>query len=302
MIRRRGAFTLIELLVVIAIIAVLIALLLPAVQSAREAARRIQCTNNLKQLGLAMHGYHDINNCLPGVAVTSTVGPVSGPYMAVLPFMEQSNLASAYNFNVAWNAPVNSTVATSRIAAYICPSNPDAFEKPTSGYYASDYTALRTAMKWDLCKSMFEMGAYVGFNAATDGLSNTIMQYESAGRANWYVFKKKNPTNPPWNYYGTADWGTKIEPWAGNVGGGWIFPTVISLDQTGGVPNVVWFVGSSVINVSNWYGNAYSFHPSGVNAGMGDGSVRFVRQQTSVEVLSALTSRDGGEILSSDAF
>jgi prepilin-type N-terminal cleavage/methylation domain-containing protein/prepilin-type processing-associated H-X9-DG protein len=295
------AFTLIELLVVIAIIAVLIALLLPAVQSAREAARRIQCTNNLKQLGLAMHNYHDVNNILPGVAVTSAVGPVAGPYMAILPFIEQTNLTNAYNFNVAWNAPVNSTVATSRVAAFICPSNPDANEKPASGYYASDYAALRTAMKWDACTSMFEMGTYGGFNTVTDGLSNTIMQYESAGRANWYVFGKKNPTNPPWDYYGTAAWGTAIEPWAGNVGGGWIFPTVISFDPAGGI-NVVWFVGSSVMNVSNWYGNAYSFHPGGINAGMGDGSVRFLKQQTAVEVLGALTSRDGGEVISSDAF
>ncbi len=293
----RRAFTLIELLVVIAIIAVLIALLLPAVQSAREAARRVQCVNNLKQLGLAMHNYHDVNNILPGVAVTSPTGPVSGPYVAILPYVEQSSLTNAYNFNVVWNSPVNSTVATSRVAAYICPSNPDASEKPASGYYANDYTTLRTAMRWDIHKALFEMGSYSGFNTATDGLSNTILQYESAGRANWYVFRRKNPTNPPWDYYGSAPWGTAIEPWAGNVGGGWIFPTAISLDPAGGPINVVWFVGSSVMNVSNWYGNAYSFHSGGINAGMGDGSVRFIKEQTPVEVLSGLTSRDGGEII-----
>src|SRR5690606_3978149 len=93
----RGGFTLIELLVVIAIIGVLIALLLPAVQSAREAARRAQCTNNLKQLGLAMHSYHDVNNTLPA----NRVAGAAAPYVAVLPFLEQASLYQSYNFDVS---------------------------------------------------------------------------------------------------------------------------------------------------------------------------------------------------------
>ena len=157
-------------------------------------------------------------------------------------------------------------------------------------------------MNWNAHRSMFEMGKYSSFSTVTDGLSNTIMQYESAGRANWYVYRTKNPTTPPFDYYGTAPWGTKVEPWAGNVAGGWIFPTVVSLNPQGNSVNVTWFVGSSVMNVSNWYGNAYSFHPEGITAGMGDGSVRFLKQQTAVEVLSSLTSRDGGEVISADGF
>lgn len=74
-------------------------------------------------------------------------------------------------------------------------------------------------------------------------------------------------------------------------------PVAVSLSPGGGPVNVVWFAGASVINVSNWNGSPYSFHPGGINAGMGDGSVRFVKEQTAVEVLSGLTSRDGGEIV-----
>ena len=91
---RRPAFTLIELLVVIAIIAVLIALLLPAVQAAREAARRIQCTNNLKQIGLAMHNYHDVNGCLP----PGVKGCCWGSWIVyILPYIEQQNMFNAWN-------------------------------------------------------------------------------------------------------------------------------------------------------------------------------------------------------------
>src|SRR5690242_16965713 len=123
---RRG-FTLIELLVVIAIIAVLIALLLPAVQAAREAARRAQCVNNLKQLGIALHNFHDVNSLLPSSDRPSGATPL--PRIAgitfMLPFMEQANLYNAYNQATNWSSPINSTVVLSKINTLVCPSSPN---------------------------------------------------------------------------------------------------------------------------------------------------------------------------------
>jgi prepilin-type N-terminal cleavage/methylation domain-containing protein len=132
---RRG-FTLIELLVVIAIIAVLIALLLPAVQAAREAARRIQCTNNLKQIGLALHNYHSAVGSFPmgiTVAFSTAYGPGEqswGTWSALslmLPYLEQTNLYNAANFSLCTQLPpgnaINSTVFNANIAAFLCPSD-----------------------------------------------------------------------------------------------------------------------------------------------------------------------------------
>ena len=131
---RRG-FTLIELLVVIAIIAVLIALLLPAVQSAREAARRAQCTNNLKQLGLAAHNYISINNVYPSQSIQNTTTWSWEPswVAAILPMMEQTPMYNAINFNlpmleigfvtpVATGGTANSTAGLATILSLLCPS------------------------------------------------------------------------------------------------------------------------------------------------------------------------------------
>jgi prepilin-type N-terminal cleavage/methylation domain-containing protein/prepilin-type processing-associated H-X9-DG protein len=168
----RRAFTLIELLVVIAIIAVLIALLLPAVQSAREAARRIQCTNNLKQIGLACHNYHQTNDCFPlGVSLNMYSLPPFwraknswGHFGLLLPFLEQQPVYNAANFNwgVEEGSPgsslpidINVTAADSQIPAFLCPSDPRAGnggstsflnsnDKDTSNYYGcvGDTTSL----------------------------------------------------------------------------------------------------------------------------------------------------------------
>ena len=138
--KRRNGFTLIELLVVIAIIAILIALLLPAVQQAREAARRTQCKNNFKQLGIALHNYHDTHKTMPASPVCTTTEGASGRYKQawlgwsglsmLLPYMEQQNIYNRINFNYRWDANIaglstNSTAATrNRIDTFLCPSDP----------------------------------------------------------------------------------------------------------------------------------------------------------------------------------
>src|SRR5436305_4956007 len=140
----RGGFTLIELLVVIAIIAVLIGLLLPAVQKVREAASRISCANNLKQLGLALHTYHDANGSFPPGGVTNDqnvnaagLNTAGGPswLICILPYMEQGNLYQLYNPNVPTEFPENLALRTTPVKPYSCPSDPLANQvlTPASG-------------------------------------------------------------------------------------------------------------------------------------------------------------------------
>ncbi|HET6882441.1 MAG TPA: DUF1559 domain-containing protein, partial [Pirellulales bacterium] len=125
----RKGFTLVELLVVIAIIGILIALLLPAVQAARESARRTQCNNNLKQFGVALHNYHDAFHRLP--ASDSGVWNASGSltntdisdHARLLPYMEQANVYQFVNFNVKWNDPLNVVAAATRVGTFMCPSD-----------------------------------------------------------------------------------------------------------------------------------------------------------------------------------
>lgn len=293
----RGGFTLIELLVVIAIIGILVGLLLPAVQSAREAARRMSCQNNLKQMGLALHNYHDTYNSLPP-GWADWYGVYASPLrstqanVAMLPFLEQGNVEERYDYRVAWDHPNNAPLATMMPAVYACPSTPGAGE-PTGpdGFQTSDYAYTRSASDWFAHQgsehAMFEINKYRNFRDVTDGLSNTILQYESAGRTRSYVYGKE--TAPP------AWWDGSHRSWTACFNASWFYPAEFTLDPNGGEPGVMWFVGSRIINTHNWT-SPYAFHPGGIQISMGDGSVRFLMENVDVEVINAITSINGGEV------
>jgi len=185
--KKRG-FTLIELLVVIAIIAILIALLLPAVQQAREAARRTQCKNNLKQLGIALHNYHDTFNCFPPAHVRTdsawpTVGTVTGwrgfsVHAMLLPYIEQAPLYASMNFNTHFDAAPNTAARRTKLAAFLCPSDtpyPGSADRgnnnypgsmgPSRGQYVTPLGIRNGAFNFDVITRMGDF---------RDGTSNTI--------------------------------------------------------------------------------------------------------------------------------
>ncbi|WZO98419.1 DUF1559 domain-containing protein [Isosphaeraceae bacterium EP7] len=200
---RRG-FTLIELLVVISIIAVLIALLLPAVQSAREAARRIQCTNNMKQIGLAFHNYESANQAFPPTTIlipTATGGPGSwafesswSAFARVAPFLEQTAFFNSINFNLTYSEPPNTTVSNMPLAALTCPADPGSHIDDatlgntgyaTTSYGTSDGDWYVWSVNWGatnsvgpMNKSMFGPNYARSIAMVSDGLSNSLMASE----------------------------------------------------------------------------------------------------------------------------
>jgi prepilin-type N-terminal cleavage/methylation domain-containing protein len=196
--QNRSGFTLVELLVVIAIIGVLVALLLPAVQAAREAARRSQCSNNLKQVAIGYHNYHDTFNKLPRTASIVTnqfqalvagTNPADSNWNAysahtmVLPFIEQKNVYDQLRFD-QWHyenlgaAPTALTVSRTRIKTFICPSDRDHGDQTETGwnnYGVCEGTNLGYNVSANSYNGMFGRARYRGFNDVLDGLSNTIM-------------------------------------------------------------------------------------------------------------------------------
>jgi len=213
---RRAGFTLIELLVVIAIIAVLISLLLPAVQAAREAARRAQCVNNLKQLGLAMHNYESSNGVYPA-AMHGAVGKVYGNftgYTSLLPYLEQTSLHNAFNFNISlfdpgfghyygWSFAAQSTGHATQIGLFLCPSNRGGSElgMSSSGWTipiaaVTDYLFSGGADNYVSApylkmarKGLSGIDVFCRIAEVRDGLSSTMMMGEAAGgnQANRFI-------------------------------------------------------------------------------------------------------------------
>jgi prepilin-type N-terminal cleavage/methylation domain-containing protein/prepilin-type processing-associated H-X9-DG protein len=297
--RHRAGFTLIELLVVIAIIAILIALLVPAVQKVRASAARLQCQNNLKQIGLGMHNYAGTYRGFPPSRTTG--GVVTAPYYpnqhswsaALLPFIEQTAAFNLYTYKANWNAAVNYAAIQTYQPVFSCPSTPNPQRQDmtiASQPVCGDYHAINAIKNFVGVNCFGYVGitnvddprivggmqrdAVTTFAMFTDGTSQTILVAEDAGRSPFFNAKQ-----------------VMFDP----VGkeGGWADPNgAFSIDGSnpdGTVP------GPCSINCSN-NSEVYSFHTGGANVVFGDGSVHFLTSDMNLCVLAALTTRSGGEV------
>lgn len=290
--RLRKGFTLIELLVVIAVIGILVALLLPAVQQAREAARRASCKNNLKQLGLALHNYHDTHRTFPpgylyrpGSSGENVRG--FGWGAMVLPFIEQSNLFNQFNWNVPIFDPVNEPIRMRHLAVFLCPSDPvsaDQFvemgatpERYAMGCYVASFGPPDLDDTQEKRDGMFSRNSRTRISDVTDGTSNTLTAGERV--------------NGPFRRAGSHGVHVTYETtWSGAVRE-WTDPTDdhghMVLFQTGNVPNAP---TSDDRDVSAPHVGVAQFL-------LGDGSVRPIGESVNFAVYQALSTRAGGEVI-----
>jgi len=316
--RRRG-FTLIELLVVIAIIAVLISLLLPAVQSAREAARRAQCLNNFKQIGLALHTYHEIHGVFPPGYVSNyrrdsgdegtaedDIGPGWGWASQILPQLEQSTLYNTINFSLTMTYAANQSAQLTRINTFLCPSDFTPNKVPVrdqtnsqtiytvgTSNYVGVYGTGEIGEAPGRGNGTFFRNSRIAVGQMTDGSSNTVVVGERSCNLSYAT-------------------------WTGRAVGGWLFTTAsfeggtnkfnpdpeesfcmilgpIEFEDEDGLPRTPNFPSAHVEDY-------YSRHPGGVNFLFGDGSVRFVKNSINPQIYASLATRNGGEVISADSY
>lgn len=309
--RKPKGFTLIELLVVIAIIAILIALLLPAVQQAREAARRTQCKNNLKQLGLAIHNYHDTYGCIPIADVNGTVNPVSA-HARLLPYIEQAPLYALVDFNVPYDHANNTIARTTEVQAFRCPSDPTPLPASVGGrnnYYwnAGNGVVMYTSGAAGQPESngvIFHNRKY-RFNDITDGLSNSACMAEKlTGDGSNGISSPKTDTYRPGTYPNTpseaiaqcnaANVTDLSQQGYSNVGGPWL-QQYHSTNQYNHVlpPNgrSCMFPPGRIATTAN------SQHIGGVQILLCDGSARFLSENIDINIWRNVGSINGGEVL-----
>ena len=333
--RKKRGFTLIELLVVIAIIAILIALLLPAVQQAREAARRTQCKNNLKQIGLAMHNYHDVYNMFPVGACarpSATFGmDISiGAFASILPYIEQANLTNLYDDKLSWeqqNSTANPQLAATIIDGYLCPSSTGApaethpflaaypiGQGPSGPVVGSVHYLLSKGATDGWCLTpgadpnigMFGINLQTRFRDITDGSTNTLCVGEgAAGTPYRDVSTKTNPLIPASGPMLVAQGWIVPQPnplaAQGSTGfttAGNFGTTIWTLNQN---PVLETVYDDSDLNNCNSAGdgtsNFRSPHIGGGQFTLGDGSSRFISENIDQNVYNALGTRGNGEVI-----
>lgn len=307
----RSGFTLIELLVVIAIIGILVGLLLPAVQYAREAARRMQCSNNLKQMGLAMHNYESAYKRFPA---GRTLRGLSA-HASLLPYLEQGNVADLIDWNVSWNHADNDLARAAEISIFNCPSDPTV--NVPIGWAPTTYRANQGAgVLWGLAPSdpadvnyglpdpdgVFYFNTYLGFGDITDGASNTAA-FSEHGKGDFSnAIASPNDTFWPQTHPATADEAMRdclaLDPTdlqyqrVSDVGAPWL---------QGYHSTSIYFHVSPPNGRSCMYPpgriatSARSSHTGGVQVTRCDGSVVFVSETVDLDAWRALGTRKGGE-------
>jgi len=363
--RRRYAFphgfTLIELLVVISIIGILIALLLPAVQAAREASRRAQCTNNLKQLALAAHNYESANGCFPMGSVLH-ISTITGNqwigvgnyitshslFVAMLPQLENATLYNAVNFSVNIHLSPNMTIQQTQTNALLCPSDVRAWQIDQPDDWVSDFPTdqMRVAHSsyagctgtwFHMARSPNASPSQAVLSAADNGifyvLSGTRMAEVTDGTSNTFLFgERRLPDATP------QDWMWWYDSWLGSS----LFDTQAPINpwrtvsQSAGAPGGAPTFGPGFQDYA-FIDSASSRHPGGANFAMADGSVRFLKETIQswpvdslgnptmvnggngqfpfdgttlytllpgarLGIYQALSTRNGGEVVSSDSY